>query len=558
MAALKTKGIWGQIGLARKTGEDVWQQMNHHLAERSVSLSAPRLSIWDSLYSAPGGVWRQLGDETILPTNNVEGLWSDAFDETIMLAGETDDLWAEIGDETIILSGEGSPELWREVGEETIILAAPTQNVWDEARGTHDFTQLQPKQQLGYALKAFTTRRGEIYYVLKNLRQGKYLRLNERQIFLWNLMDGENTLQDIAVAYMSKYDVLDINSLVTLLNLLENGGFLTTTKSNVYDQLRTNISGRGLGYWLKTIGKGFLQKEFPIRGMDKFYTRTYNFGIKYLYTKPFQILFFIITIVGIVAFGILVTGGKYSILEGGTSSLTVGVIFLYVARTIALFIHEGGHAYTCKHYGREIHKSGVMIYYGSFAFYVDSTDIWMEPRLPRIMVSWGGPYTGFILGGVASIFALFSPWDIPGGLAYQFAFLLVIDSIMNLNPLLKWDGYYILMDLLEMPTLRNRSLSYLRSGKPFIKIFKREKFSREERVFSIYGVLTAVYTISIMSTILIFFGQTIVDFVAQYIGWHWIGIAAGLFLLYRFRRQITSFPLLVVQRWRMAKAQRSE
>ncbi|MBL7161174.1 MAG: PqqD family peptide modification chaperone [Anaerolineales bacterium] len=556
MAPLKTRGIWGQVGLARKTAGDVWQQVNRQLAERPASSSAPRLSVWDTLYSVPGGVWRQMGDETILPTDDVEGLWSEAFDETIILAGDMGNLWSEIGDETIILSGEGGPELWREVGDETIILATPTQNVWDEARGSRDFTDMQPQRQLGYALKGFTTHKGEVYYVLKNLRQGKYLRLDERQYFLWNLMDGENTLQDIAVAYMSEYDVLDINSLITLLNQLENGGFLTTKKTSVYDQLRTNILGRGLGHWLKAIGKGFLQKEFPIRGMDKFYTRTYNYGIKYFYTKPVQILFLIIAVVGLAAFGILVAGGKYSLLEGGTSSLTIGVVALYIARTIALFIHEGGHAYTCKHYGREIHKSGVMIYYGSLAFYVDSTDIWLESRIPRIMVSWGGPYTGFILGGAASIFALVSPWTVPNGLAYQFAFLLILDSIFNLNPLLKWDGYYILMDILEMPSLRKRSLDFLKSGKLFHKIIKREKFSREERVFAIYGLLTAAYTFSVLSSIIIFFGKTIVEYITQNIGWHWIGVALGVLVLYRFRRQITGFPRLV-QRWRMAKARRA-
>lgn len=550
------RGIWGRVGLARKTGEDVWQRVNRHLAEHPVSSSVTRMGLWDSLYSVQGGigVWRQLGDETILPTNSIEGIWSDAFDETIVLSGDTGDLWSEIGDETVIQSAEGGLELWREVGEETIILATPTQNVWDEATGSHDFTQMQPKRQLGYALKAFTTHRGEVYYVLKNLRQGKYLRLNEGQIFLWNLMDGENTLQDIAVAYMSEYEVLDIRTLVTLLNQLETGGFLTTQQTNVYDQLRTNILGRGFGFWLKKIFKGFLQKEFPIRGIDKFFTRTYDGGIKYLYSKPAQIIFIIITVAGLVAFGILAATGKYSLLQGGTKSYTVGIIALYAARTIALFIHEGGHAYTCKYYGREIRKSGVMIYYGSFAFYVDSTDIWMETRIPRIMVSWGGPYTGFILGGVASIFALVSPWAVPGGLAYQFAFLLVIDSLLNLNPLLKWDGYYILMDILEMPSLRKRSLSFLKSGKLFRKIIKREKFGREERVFAIYGLLTAAYTFFIVSSIIKFFGESIVEFINQYIGWQWIGIALGVLILYRFRRQITGLPKLL-KRWRMAKAQ---
>lgn len=368
MAPVTAKGIWGRLSSTRGSGGGVWQQMDRQLTERPVVPRAPRLSIWEALQAQPGGMWRQLGDETIVSTGDVEGLWSDALDMTLVMGEEPDGLWAEAHDETLILSREDVPEIWREIDEETIILAPPAQNVWEEIRGSRDFTQKQPKRRLGYAINKFTDRRGEIYYILKNLRQDTYLRLSEHQQFLWDLMDGENTLQDIAVAYMSEYGVLDINMLVNLLGQLEAGGFLTTQRTNVYSELSVKISGRGMGYWLVRTGKAFLQKEFPIRGIDGFFTRTYNAGIKYLYTKPVQILFLIVTVVGLAAFGFLVASGRYSLLQGGTASFTQGIAALYIVRTIALFIHEGGHAYTCKHYGREIRKSGIMIYYGSFAF----------------------------------------------------------------------------------------------------------------------------------------------------------------------------------------------
>jgi len=288
-------------------------------------------------------------------------------------------------------------------------------------------------------------------------------------------------------------------------------------------------------YYLITFVKTFLQREFPLPRMDEFYTKTYNGGIKFFYTKPVLAIMFVLAVLGSGAFIYLLATQKYSVIAGASSSVGAGVILLYVAHMFALFIHEGGHAYTCKSYGRTIRKSGVMIYYGFFAFYVDSTDIWMEKRGPRIMVSFGGPFTGFVLGGVASLIAVFSPWTFFNGWLYQFAFLIIVDSVMNLNPLLKWDGYYILMDWLEIPNLRTRALNFLKEGRPFRKLLKREKFDREERIFSIYGIATFMYTASIVLAFVKFFGESIVNFIARYIP-PWVAGAVLLIVVVFFTR----------------------
>lgn len=531
------KGIWSRLKMTDKSGLGVWQNVDNQLSQLSPVTSTLGINIWEELNSHPGGFWQQLGDETMLPGSAIDGIWSEALDETLILDGRTTNLFEEVGDETLILSKEALPELWREVGDETIILNKPEHSVWEQASGKPDFAQMRPMRQLGYAMKKFTTAQGEVYYVLKNLRQGSYLRLSENQFFLWNLMDGDSTIQDLAVAYMAKYGSLDISILVDLLSKLEAGNYLSTTQINVYDQMRKKISSHGFRYWLKQIGQTFFQREFPIRGMDKYVTRAYNGGIKYIYSKPAQIVFFILALTGIPAFLILLASGRYSIVEGGTSSITLGVVALYLARTISLLIHEGGHAFTCKHYGREIRKSGVMIYYGMFAFYVDSTDIWMDKRIPRIMVSWGGPYTGFILGGTASLVALLSPSYILNGYMYQFAFLTILDSIMNLNPLLKWDGYYILMDLLEMPNLRKRSMNFIRTGRLFSKLFHREHFNREERVFAIYGLLTFIYMFAIVAGFLKLLGAKIVVFISSFMNVYVVGLILLVLILFLTRRK---------------------
>jgi putative peptide zinc metalloprotease protein len=548
MAQTTSKGIWGRAKTAQESGGGVWQHVDSQLADKPPPAETPRLSIWEVLSQQPGGVWFQLGDETIVQDASISGVWSDALDETLILDRGVDNIWRDLGDETVILDDKSEVELWREIGDETIVLTKPKESLWEKADGTPGFIEMRPTRQLGYAIKHFETAGGESYYILKNLRQGSYLRLTDRHLFIWNYMDGENTIQDIAIAYMSEYGNLDIGFLVDFLKRLEVGNFLTTQTTNIYEQLRTNLSGQGILSHVKRIVGIFLKKEFPIRNIDKFYTRTYDGGVKYFYSKPALVLYLFISLFGMVAFVYLLATGKYSVITGATSSLSLGVISLYLTRTFALFIHEGGHAYTCKHYGREIRKSGVMIYYGMLAFYVDTTDIWLEKRFRRIMVSFGGPYTGFILGGAASLISVFSPWTYLNGWMYQLAFLVILDSIFNLNPLLKWDGYYILMDVLEIPNLRTRSLTFLKSGKLFKMIFQRKHFSREELIFSIYGFMTFLYTASIVISFLIFFGDKIILFISSIISPYLLLPILILLVLFLTRRKIMRIAFALTHR----------
>jgi len=105
-------------------------------------------------------------------------------------------------------------------------------------------------------------------------------------------------------------------------------------------------------------------------------------------------------------------------------------------------------------------------------------------------VSWAGPHSGFLLGGLASLLILVVPGAFAQGVLYQFAFLTYLTSFMNLNPLLKLDGYYILMDWLEIPRLREKSLVFIRSSLGE-KLRRRESFTRDEKIFAVFGVLSA-------------------------------------------------------------------
>jgi putative peptide zinc metalloprotease protein len=92
---------------------------------------------------------------------------------------------------------------------------------------------------------------------------------------------------------------------------------------------------------------------------------------------------------------------------------------------------------------------------------VDSSDLWTAGRWPRVAVSLAGPYVNFLLAAVASIAAWLSPNIVVAAGLWQFALLSGIIALVNLNPLLEYDGYFILSDALDRPNLRQRSLQWL-------------------------------------------------------------------------------------------------
>jgi putative peptide zinc metalloprotease protein len=406
--------------------------------------------------------------------------------------------------------------VWAEVGDETLVVAPPQAGVWSASRAG-DFVHLKPTRRLGWALKELQTAGGEAYYVLKNVRAGTYLRLTEEQVFIWDLMDGEHTIQDIAVAYFVRFKSLAIQGLLVFMGQLEAKGFLAGTRVNAYAQTAAALGQRRLSSLGRRLWRAFTQTTFAIRGIDGLLATLYRGGVFLVFTRPVQLAVLLVTLAGLVAFAHHVYTGAYSVLTGGSEQVTLGLVALYAAQFLAVFLHEAAHAFTCKHYGREVRRAGFMIYLGMPAFFVDTTDVWMEPRRPRLLVSWAGPYSGFFLASLASLLALAAPSPFVGGLLFQFAFTCNVLSFTNLNPLLTLDGYYILMDWLETPMLRARAQRFVRQDL-WRKLRGGERFEREERMFAVYGLLSLGWTAMAVLSVLRLLGTSVLRFLQGVLG----------------------------------------
>lgn len=521
--------VWDKLPV-KAGGGGVWDHMAADLQEPSSPEARP--GVWAQVSVQPGGLWSEARDETLVLTREKgrEDLWQAADEETLILGrGLTESLWEATGDlmdETLIL-GKEQTALWDKLEDETLLIAQPEEEVWTAPK-IRDVSNYRPVRALGWAFKKLETAKGEPYWILKNLRQGTYLRLNEQQVYLWNLMDGSHSVQDIAVANFIKYQTLSFEGLLGFLDQLHAKGFLVSEGVNVYQAAGMQLWRRSLDYWGKRLLDLLLNLELSIKAVDPFYSALYRLGGWVLFTRPVVLLIWLVSLAGLPAFFYVTQQGRLSLVQGASSSLGVGLAGLLMAEIFAVLVHESAHALTTKHYGRTVRRGGVGLYFGVVTFFMETTDIWMEPRGPRLAVTWAGPLSGFFLGGLASLALLVSPATPWAGVAYQFASFCYGISLLNLNPLLKLDGYYILMDWLEMPMLRERALRFVQ-GELWRKLLRRKPFEKEERVFAIFGLLSLGYTVLIVFSMMQLLGSVVLHFLQDLLGPE-LGLAATVLL----------------------------
>ncbi|MBI5290614.1 MAG: cyclic nucleotide-binding domain-containing protein [Chloroflexi bacterium] len=383
--------------------------------------------------------------------------------------------------------------------------ASTPASLWQELKAKIDLAQARPAQAEGVLTHELSDRTGP-YVVLKNPRTRTYQRLSPGEHWLWQRMDGTRTVQDLVVAYFLQYHSFAFGLIAGLVAQLGFKQMLREKPQFVFSAVGRAVAEATTAHKLSSPALVLLTRQWVIRGLDGWMTRLHRAGGWVFYTLPAQIIYLLVSAVGLYLFTRILGDARFKFGGGG---LGQSAALLWVAAILPIVIHELAHALTTKHFGCEVHQGGLMLYFGMPAAFVDTTDIWTQGKRARLAVTWAGPYTGLIIGGLCSI----TIWLWPGlGLApllFQVAAVGMITTVMNLNPLLKLDGYYLLSDALEIAQLRERSLAFLRH-KLVPKVLKRERnWTRDEIIFVVFGVLSGLWTVYIIYVSLIVWNRRV-------------------------------------------------
>ena len=131
-------------------------------------------------------------------------------------------------------------------------------------------------------------------------------------------------------------------------------------------------------------------------------------------------------------------------------------VVMLVVWAVAKVLHELGHATAARHHGVHVGKAGIMFFMFAPLAYVDVTDAWkLTNRWKRVQIALAGIYIELAIASVAAWAWLFLGDGLSANLMAQIFFVTGPATLLvNANPLLRLDGYYVLSDMAEIPNLR--------------------------------------------------------------------------------------------------------
>ncbi len=244
------------------------------------------------------------------------------------------------------------------------------------------------------------------------------------------------------------------------------------------------------------------QITFSAWDPDDFLTRLHQ-SLGFIYTKWFTFL-----TLGLFAIMALIFAGGwqeisrdtlqyYTFTDKGAADLAEFWLLFFGLS----FFHETAHGLTCKHFGGAVHRMGFMLVYLSPAFFADITELYVYgSKWPRAAAIIAGIWAELTFCAVASIVW----WGTPaGGPVHDFAYKVMLITgvaviLLNLNPLMKLDGYYLLGELVGVSTLKENSTEYVTSWikHNFLGLPVEVPYLRRQRrwLFVGYCVLSGLYS----------------------------------------------------------------
>jgi putative peptide zinc metalloprotease protein len=186
------------------------------------------------------------------------------------------------------------------------------------------------------------------------------------------------------------------------------------------------------------------------------------------------------------------------------------LFWLLAAFAGAKVLHEFGHALTCKHFGGECHEMGIMLLLFTPTLYCNVTDSWiLRSRWQRIAVSAAGILVEIVLAAIAVIIWRFSQPGLVHTVALNTVVVCSVGTLLfNGNPLLRYDGYFVLADLIEMPNLWQESRAEVKRllEKWFLvdDAVATANTGNRRPILAVYGVASIAYRAFVSVAILIF------------------------------------------------------
>ena len=328
-------------------------------------------------------------------------------------------------------------------------------------------------------------------FILKNRKTERFLILSEAERFLWDQMDGNTSLQEMATAYVLKYGEFNFDIIPALVRKLQKAQLLTLEPaSRLRRVLARNRQQRLLRAAELTL---FALERINVssRRVQPFFGGLYRWGGFLLFTRAAAIVCGLLGLVGI-AFGVKLWPMAEAVAAGfeGQKVLPAVSVTLLLLATVAP--HQLVHGLALVHYHRQVREFGFTFLHGILpTFYVDVTDIFMASRRARVVTAISGTVVHLVLGSLWFLVALHAEPGFFRAFAAASGIIQFQTFVIALYPFcfIEMDGYHVLVDALGVPTLKSDALDYvnglLRGAAPV-------RWSREAALYLGYVALSTL------------------------------------------------------------------
>ena len=351
--------------------------------------------------------------------------------------------------------------------------------------------------------------RGELWYVLQDHATGRFQRFTPTAYLLIGLMDGQHTVQEIWEEVRSRLeeDPPTQEEMIRLLSQLHAVDVLQCDVPPDTAELLKRFEKRQSSKWKQNI-RNPLSMRFSILDPERFLNRFQRLG-HLIFSWLGAILW-----LAVVGAGIFLAGVHWPELTENITDRVLApqnLVLMWLTFPFLKAFHEFGHAFAIKKFGGEVHEMGMMLLVLTPIPYVDASSASaFRTKWERMMVGAAGMAVELFIAALALFVWISTEPGTTRAILYNMIFIAGVSSLLfNGNPLLRYDAYYVLGDLLEIPNLGPRGLQYLgylaqnylfglRDVEPPLST------SGERGWFVIYTIASFVYRIFIYASIILF------------------------------------------------------
>lgn len=351
--------------------------------------------------------------------------------------------------------------------------------------------------------------RGQAWYVLHDSASGKLHRFSPAAYRVIQLMDGQRTIDDLwsAVAAEAGAQAPTQDDVIRLLAQLHAGDLLQADVPPDVEEL----AERGSKQKRQKLLQSFINPmsiRIPLWDPDTFLNRTWP-----LVSRLFGPLGLVLWLLAVLP-ALVLAGVHWHELTANLSDqvlATRNLLLLWFVYPLVKALHELGHAYAVKSGEGEVHEMGIMLLVLAPIPYVDASAAGaFRSKARRALVGAAGILVELFLAAIAMLVWVLVEPGLVRAIAFNVLFVAGASTLLfNGNPLLRYDGYYVLADLIEIPNLGNRSNQYWQwLAKRYL--FGLKSVERpvatvgERRWFVFYGAASFLYRTFVMIAITLF------------------------------------------------------